>query len=114
MDWIEALAWLVTLSVVALALSAAISWWYIRPLAKEAPRELRRLIVRDGRVVGAGLVIASVITYALLRQMAPEWHLQPIPSPWTLIIVALAVDVLLWGVTADAIAFWRYRRDENR
>lgn len=103
-------SWLLVASMVVLGVAAIVSWLYVRKVyaqRQHESRELRRLVMRDKRVAMAGAVIALLVAYSLARLLMPG--LPAIPSPWTAILIAVSVDVLLWGVVADARAFRAYR-----
>lgn len=103
-------SWLLVASMVVLGVAAIFAWLYVRKVyaqRQHESRELRRLVMRDKRVAMAGAVIALLVSYSLAR--AAMSSLPAIPTPWTAITIALAVDALLWGVVADARAFRAYR-----
>jgi hypothetical protein len=113
MNPIDLFATFMVLSMVVLSATAIVSWLYVRWVvkqAKEPPRELRRILTRDGRIALGALIIGSMTAYSLIRFIDPRL-LPPIPSPWGLIVASFGVDLLLWGVTDDALTFRRYRRE---
>ena len=109
----DLIATIMVLSMVMLSFTAIVSWLYVRWVvkqAKEPPRELRRILTRDGRIALGALIIGVMTVYGLVRFIDPLL-LPAIPSPWGLIVAAFGVDLLLWGVTDDALTFRRYRRE---
>lgn len=111
MSLVDLIAVAAGLSVLVLGLAAAIAgvyvWHAYQHRAGESD-EFRRLVMRDVRVAAAGLLLALIVAYLLLRWAGLP--LPAIPSPWTTVALALVLDVALWGVVADALAFRRLRR----
>jgi hypothetical protein len=97
-----------------LGVGAIVAYVYVERVVGDGvtrSRELRRLVSRNRRVALSGGIIAALVAYTLVRLTFPEWGIPIIPPPWTTICIGIAVNMLLWGVIADAIAFYRLRRD---
>jgi hypothetical protein len=114
LDWVDWLAIGLAVVTFCFGVAAVISYRYVRRVVGDSidrSRELRRLVYRNRRVALAGFIIAALIAYTLLRLSFPEAGMPVIQPPWTSITIAVVLDLLLWGVIADAIAFYRLRRD---
>jgi hypothetical protein len=112
--WVDWLA--IGLSIITgiLAIAAIVSYHYVRRVAGDGIQRslmLRRIVYRNRRVALGGSIIGLLIAYTLLRLSVPQWNLPAIQPPWTSILIAVSVDLMLWGPIADAISFYRIRRD---
>lgn len=94
-----------------IALSAYATWriakWHA-PVKGKA-RFLDRLVTRDKRVTGAGLLIGAFVVYSLFRFALPQLNLPAPLAPFPSLIIGAVLAVALWGPIDD----WRTIRKER-
>lgn len=99
--------------LIATAIAAGISGAYITWVYRQRREQavyLTLLVRRDQRIAVGGLLILVVGGYALLRFAFPDAGLPGLVAPWTTVVIVVAIELMLWGVIADALQMRRDRR----
>jgi hypothetical protein len=104
---------IIAVLLLAEAIAAVVATLYVKiALRREQGKEpfLDRLINRDVRVALAGVPIAFVVGYSLVRFAVPELTLGPLVPPFGALLIGIPLALMLVGPISDAAVVWRERR----